>query len=64
MALAVAGYQFRDIKQPKPENKLNQTQNFPDPQEKDFTKRKEVMFEKFFRKAAQEGATQVLLAVG
>lgn len=30
MALAVAGHQFRGVKQLKTENKLNQTQNFPD----------------------------------
>lgn len=64
MALAVAGHQFRGIKQLNTENKLNQTKNFPDQQEKDFNKMKEVMSEKFFRKAAQEGATQGLPAVG
>lgn len=44
-------------------NKLNEIQNFPGQKEKDFTKMKKVALEKFFRKAAQEGATQGLLAV-
>lgn len=39
MALAV-GHQFRGINQLNTENKLNQTQNFPNLQEKNFTKMK------------------------
>lgn len=64
MSLAVAGHQFKGIKQLNIENKLNQFQNFPDQPENDFTKMREVVFEKFFRKFAQEGATLGLLAVG
>lgn len=64
MALGVASHQFRGVKQLNTENKLRQIQNIPVHQEKDFSKMKAFMSEKFFRKTAQEGSALGLLSGG